>query len=200
MPAGEYVHNQSFRGFPARFHTGETERPYGLDFDFETPEALAAFVAALRRPASGAAPGAAILPAAVAGDPKTETESVRAARLGQARFRNNLMDRWSRRCALTNLPLPELLRASHIKPWCDSTPTERLDTNNGLLLAVHIDALFDRGLITFADDGRLLSSSVLSAGVRAQLGLNGLQINGLNEENRRYLAIHRSDYFQDNTE
>ncbi|MGE7414462.1 HNH endonuclease [Methylobacterium tarhaniae] len=194
-PAGEYVHNQSFRSFPARLHTGATERPYGLDFDFDTPEALAAFVEALRRPAI-TAPTSGPIPAPKVGDPRTETESVRAARLGQTRFRNALMDRWSRRCAVTGLPLPELLRASHIKPWRDSTPAERLDPHNGLLLAVHVDGLFDRGLVTFEDDGRLIASSALDEAVRTQLGLNGLQINGLSTENRRYLVLHRSVYFQ----
>lgn len=60
------------------------------------------------------------------------------------------------RCRLTGTADPTHLRASHIKPWADSTDRERLDGNNGLMLAPHVDHLFDRALISFADNGRLL--------------------------------------------
>jgi putative restriction endonuclease len=41
-----------------------------------------------------------------------------------------------------------------MKPWADcASDAERLDPFNGLLLAVHWDAVFDCGLVTFADDG-----------------------------------------------
>jgi predicted restriction endonuclease len=91
-------------------------------------------------------------------DPKTETEAMRAVRLGQQRFRQDLLNIWDGKCALTQLNIPELLRASHIKPWCDCTSQERLDPSNGLLLAVHIDGLFDRGLIPFDGSGQKLFS------------------------------------------
>lgn len=49
---------------------------------------------------------------------------------------------------------PELLRTSHTKPWADcDTDAELLDVLNGLPLASHLDAAFDRGFITVADDG-----------------------------------------------
>jgi putative restriction endonuclease len=77
-------------------------------------------------------------------DPKTESEAMRAVRLGQQNFRRDLLSFWDGKCALTGLNFPELLRASHIKPWRDCDPRERLDPDNGLLLAVHIDGLFDQ--------------------------------------------------------
>jgi len=62
-----------------------------------------------------------------------------------------LLDLWEGRCAVTGLAVPELLRASHIKPWADcETDAERLDVYNGFLLAPHLDAAFDLGFITVA--------------------------------------------------
>ncbi|MBD3738725.1 MAG: DUF3427 domain-containing protein [Pseudomonas balearica] len=130
-------------------------------------------------------------------DPVTETETVRAARLGQSKFRRELMDRWDRRCAVTDLPLPELLRASHIKPWRHSTPQERLDPDNGLLLAVHLDGLFDRGLVSFDDNGAIVFSPMLSEELKRALGLDVVKpIRNLTAGNRAYLAVHREGYLK----
>ncbi|MFY8062388.1 MAG: HNH endonuclease [Usitatibacteraceae bacterium] len=52
----------------------------------------------------------------------------------------------------SGIDLPELLVASHIKPWRDSSDRERLDSCNGLLLATHIDKAFDRYLLSFKED------------------------------------------------
>lgn len=82
--------------------------------------------------------------------------------VGQDIFRQGLMEFWEGRCAITGLAVPELLRASHIKPWADcATDAERLDVYNGLLLAPHLDALFDQGFITIAADGRVVRSPAL---------------------------------------
>ena len=149
------------RSFPQRFHTGQNVIPYGIDFDFSSTAALRGFIDRLdQSPRQTAETSAATDGMAV--DPKTETEVTRAVRLGQQKFRNDLLDRWGGRCALTGLAIPGLLRASHIKPWCDSEPIERHDPDNGLLLAVHIDGLFDRGFISFDQDGRIVLSSELS--------------------------------------
>ncbi|CAM5798368.1 HNH endonuclease [Rhizobacter fulvus] len=58
-----------------------------------------------------------------------------------------------RNLRLDRSPLPELLIASHIKPWRDSSNVERLDPTNGLLIAVHVDKLFDRHLLSFELQG-----------------------------------------------
>lgn len=134
-------------------------------------------------------------------DPATETESNRATRLGQSKFRQALMDRWDRRCAVTGLPLPELLRASHIKPWRYSSPRERLDPDNGLLLAVHLDGLFDRGLISFDDRGAVIRSPMLSGELVHALGLGELEpLKNLGIRTRAYLAIHRARCFKRNAD
>ena len=93
-----------------------------------------------------------------AGMPRaTEAERLVVQRVGQDVFRAGLIDYWDGRCAITGLAVPELLRASHIKPWANcETDAERLDVFNGLLLAPHLDAAFDAGFITVADDGAVV--------------------------------------------
>jgi putative restriction endonuclease len=54
----------------------------------------------------------------------------------------------------------ELLVASHILPW-GLHEKERLNVRNGLCLSRLHDAAFDRGLITFDDDLRLVISKRL---------------------------------------
>ena len=91
-----------------------------------------------------------------------------------------------------------LLRASHIKPWAEcSTDDERLDVFNGLLLAPHIDALFDVGWISFCDDGHVLVSNRLEALQQAKLGIeSSWGISGLAEEQHGFLAYHRNQVFK----
>lgn len=103
--------------------------------------------------------------------PLTERERLQAARIGQGEFRNALIGVWNGRCPIAGVDHLELLRVSHIKPWAASSDAERLDPFNGLLLCAHIDALFDRGLISFFDDGRMLVSSSLSIENRQRLSL-----------------------------
>lgn len=81
----------------------------------------------------------------------TEREQLAKARIGQGRFRADVAAKWGRGevCALTGVAIPEMLIASHIKPWRDSSNAERLDPMNGLLLAAHADRLFDRHLMSF---------------------------------------------------
>lgn len=81
----------------------------------------------------------------------TQRKVLAQARIGQGRFRADVTRLWGRGevCTLTGIALPELLVASHIKPWRDSNDDERLDPANGLLLAAHADKLFDRHLMSF---------------------------------------------------
>jgi putative restriction endonuclease len=129
----------------------------------------------------------------------TEAERLVVQRVGQEIFRRGLLDLWEGRCAVTGLDVPELLRASHVKPWADcQSDAERLDVYNGLLLAPHLDAAFDRGLVTFEDDGRLRISPRLSDAARAVLGLDRpLLLRGLADEHLPYLSWHRSRVFRD---
>lgn len=128
----------------------------------------------------------------------TEAERLVVQRVGQDLFRSALLDYWQGRCCVTGLAEPSLLRASHIKPWakCESD-NERLDVFNGLLLAPHLDALFDGGWVSFSDQGGLLVSKLLTATARAQLGIDtGWSIQGLKAAHMGYLAHHREHEFR----
>lgn len=128
----------------------------------------------------------------------TEAERLAVQRIGQELFRDRLLDYWEGRCAITGLAVPEILRASHIKPWADcGSDAERLDVFNGLLLAPHLDAVFDRGLITVADDGRVLVSPLLDGTACTILGVGpALQLRSLHLRHRPYLPWHRKRVFQ----
>lgn len=93
----------------------------------------------------------------------TETERLvlANARRGQGSFKEAVR-RLEPACRLTGLSDPRHLIASHMKPWSDSTNSERLDGHNGLLLSPHVDHLFDRGLITFAPAGGIRVSPRLA--------------------------------------
>ena len=128
----------------------------------------------------------------------TEAQRLVVQRVGQDIFRRGLLDYWDGRCPVTGLRVPELLRASHIKPWSDcDTDAERLDIFNGLLLAAHLDAAFDAGFITIAEDGRVLPSTVLPPGDRSALGLDrSMMVHGLHHAHERYLPWHRAKVFR----
>jgi HNH endonuclease len=123
----------------------------------------------------------------------TEAERLVIQRVGQDVFREALLDYWGGRCPLTGITEPALLRASHIRPWAGCTDEQRLDVHNGLLLSALWDAAFDRGLISFADDGSVLASSNLGLKAREVLGLRAApRLLGLRDEHRTNLALHRS--------
>jgi HNH endonuclease len=133
----------------------------------------------------------------VAGLPRTtEAERLVVQRIGQNIFRARLMDYWQGRCPLTGITDPDLLRASHIIPWseCESD-AQRLDVHNGLLLSALWDAAFDKGLVSFDDDGRPVASADLSDAARHGLGLDAApRLQGLREAHKANLAAHRERY------
>jgi hypothetical protein len=78
-------------------------------------------------------------------------------------------------------------------PWADCTDAQRLNVHNGLLLSALWDAAFDRGLISFADDGSVLASTRLSEPARKALDLDHAPpLAGLREAHQANLALHRS--------
>ena len=120
------------------------------------------------------------------------------ARRGQGRFRERIW-RYESGCRLTGIQNPRFLIASHIKPWrvCNSA-RERLDGANGLLLAPHVDFLFDRGLIGFTDEGDVLVSRKL--GTTELNGLGLLQAcekagRPFDQRQTEYLAYHRENVY-----
>lgn len=125
----------------------------------------------------------------------TEAERVVVQRVGQDIFRRGLLEYWDGRCAITGLDVPELLRASHIKPWADcDTDAERLDVFNGLLLAPHLDAVFDAGFITVGEDGVVVVSDALPVSAQSVLGLEkSSKVSGLDHAHEDYLGWHRAN-------
>lgn len=127
--------------------------------------------------------------------PETERESVIKARIGQGIFRKQLLEMWDG-CAVTGVKLPDLLRASHIKPWRNSTNPERINRYNGLLLLPQYDHLFDKGFISFDDEGQLLRSPALDRIPISQLGISATdRLRGLSDKHLAFLHYHRDEMF-----
>ena len=129
--------------------------------------------------------------------PETTREQLVLARRGQGRFRD-AVSRIETHCRITGVNRPEHLIASHCKPWRDCDNSERLDGENGLLLTPSIDHLFDRGFISFEDNGELLVSPVAHEVSLRKMGVPVAQrvnVGGFAEGQRRYLEFHRESVF-----
>lgn len=128
----------------------------------------------------------------------TTKESLAKARVGQGRFRARVLEIWGSQCCVTASTTLDAIRASHIKPWRESSDQERLDPNNGLPLTAMLDTLFDAGLITFALDDSLLVSNLVNADEQTLLGLTKQRLlRSPNEQTADYLAYHRNSVFID---
>ncbi len=125
---------------------------------------------------------------------QTEAERLTIQRVGQDIFRNRLFAYWEGRCPLTGITEPALLRASHIIPWKDCPDdSERLNIYNGLLLSALWDAAFDRGLVTFENDGK--PKIAPSLGDAARSALRWHQPIALTDQHRARLSWHRAERF-----
>lgn len=78
-------------------------------------------------------------------------------RLGQSYFRKMVLRNFGNRCCLTGLDVPQTLRASHIVSWA-SDKANRMNPENGLCLSATYDAAFDKHLISFDNDYRMIVS------------------------------------------
>jgi putative restriction endonuclease len=126
----------------------------------------------------------------------TTVEQLIKSRRGQGTFRLRV-EKVETKCRVTEIQKQCHLIASHIKPWSISDNEERLDGNNGLMLAPHIDHLFDKGFISFSDEGDVLVSPSLEENVIHMWKLNFKNVGFFNVEQRRYLAYHRINVFID---
>jgi putative restriction endonuclease len=121
----------------------------------------------------------------------TEKDALIKARRGQAPFGDRVRTRWQHACAVTGCRQTEVLRASHIKPWKDSTNTERLSYRNGVLLSANLDALFDKYLISFEDSGEMIISDRIAADERTRLGIPCRLRLPLSAEEKDFMEWHR---------
>jgi len=120
---------------------------------------------------------------------KTEIET----RLGQGRYRSQLIDIW-RKCSVTEFDRLDLLISSHIKPWRVSSENERIDPFNGLLLTPNLDKLFDLGYISFRNNGEIIISDLLSSSDLKRLNIsNTMRLYKVVQGCIPYLAYHRDE-------
>lgn len=122
-------------------------------------------------------------------------------RLGQSKFRKGVLKNFGNKCALTEISEQSLLTASHIVPWSHNKDF-RGDISNGICLYIEIDALFDKGFITFTDDLKVVvisDKSRLSVQLKNKLeSLNGKQLQPTKnkELNKEHLEYHRTKIFK----
>ena len=112
-------------------------------------------------------------------DGKERLQTIKT-RIGQRTFRDMVLRLYQNRCSLTGIDLPEVNRASHIIGWAERVET-RMDPRNGLCLSATYDAAFDRKLITFDDDYRL----VLSKTIRDRVPTDILKTHFLSKEGQQ---------------
>lgn len=127
----------------------------------------------------------------------TSTKRETEVRTKQRLFRERLIS-VEKGCRLTGIEDLRFLRASHIKPWADSSQSERVDGENGLLLAPHADLLFDRGWISFSSDGLLLVSHCLPSDVKDRIGLkltSHFRCGTFSQRQLSFLEFHRDAVF-----
>jgi HNH endonuclease len=122
---------------------------------------------------------------------QSQRETLILARRGQGQYRKQLIEMWNC-CSITGGGPTEILRASHIKPWyaCSSNE-ERLDRYNGLLLLPNLDALFDRALITFDEEGRIVVSHRVPKKHWERLGISSKMKVRLLPQHATYFIHHR---------
>lgn len=126
----------------------------------------------------------------------TEVERLVRQRVGQSVYRESLMDYWGGACAVTGIAIPELLRASHAKAWSEcTTDADRLNVFNGFLLVAHLDALFDRHLMTFTGTGEAIFAPSISPEVKLRLGITDeMRLRWISPGHESFLTGHRGRF------
>ena len=119
-------------------------------------------------------------------------------RTNQSFFRQAVLSSYNFKCCLTGINLPELLVASHIIPW-SKDEKNRLNPQNGLCLNNLHDKAFDRGLISFDNDYRLiLSDKIKKQESKYFLDLEGKKMTLPKKflPNIEFLEYHNMEIFQ----
>ncbi|MBK7909060.1 HNH endonuclease [Candidatus Pollutiaquabacter sp.] len=131
---------------------------------------------------------------------ETERKGLITSRVGQGAYRKRIIHRWEYKCAVTGFNKLDVLIASHIVPWKDSTENERLDVHNGILLSPTFDALFDRHLISFSNNGKIILTDKIELQAFNKVGVWGKEvIKNLSIHNHEYLEKHRNLFHQVNS-
>ena len=126
----------------------------------------------------------------------TEKESLVKSRIGQGKFRDDVLE-LHQKCPFTQITNPKLLRAGHLKPWAECDNRERLDPYNGLALTPTFDLLVDRGYLSFENNGDLILSSTLTQNEISQLELPvDFRLEIVTNSQRLYIQYHRTEIFK----
>lgn len=123
--------------------------------------------------------------------PENTGYSMTVYRKTQSKFRSQLLERETG-CQLCNLSISSLLVASHIIPWSIADESQKVDINNGLLLCISHDALFDKGFISFDGNGQIIISKDLPHSEFNRLQINEQMNIKLLPEQEQYMRFHRS--------
>jgi len=121
---------------------------------------------------------------------ETERKGLVTTRVGQGKYRRDLIQKFEGKCAVTKTNIIEILIASHIVPWRESNDKERTDKDNGILLSPLYDALFDKHLISFQEDGKILISKSITDKRLLSLIDKNASID-ISEGMKKYLQRHR---------
>jgi len=134
-----------------------------------------------------------------------EIDTIIKQRVNQTAFRSMILSNYEERCAITGINIPDLLVASHIIPWAESTSNQKLNPENGICLSALYDKAFDRGLITISPDNYTicLSSALREYETQNYFSKHFGHIAGQklimpieHRPNRDYLAYHRDKIFK----
>lgn len=123
------------------------------------------------------------------------------ARVNQSFFRATVLASYDYKCCLTGIKTSPLLVASHIIPWSKNIEN-RLNPQNGLCLNNLHDKAFDKGLISFDREFKLILSKNItkekSDGIKSYfLDLKGKKIDLPKKflPNQEFLNYHRNNIF-----
>jgi len=123
-------------------------------------------------------------------------QQIALARIGQGSFREAVLAR-GHACRLTGINDSQHLVASHIKPWRVCADGQHHDGANGLMLAPHIDHLFDGGWISFTDEGSLLCAKNLDIALLHAWHIDPeIRTAPFEDDQIYYLNYHRLHVFE----
>lgn len=97
-----------------------------------------------------------------------EREAIVKTRENQSFFRKNILSAYSYKCCITGISVPDLLIASHIRPWAEDVKN-RLNPRNGLCLNALHDKAFDKGRISIPHDYNLFVSRKLKGSMPVEI-------------------------------
>lgn len=194
-----WYHSSNMRLFPQRINKGKNPIGYGIPFGFESEAGFKIFLRLLKSGVVNSDDPFADIEAAeseLSSVSETTRDALIKSRIGQGPYREKLIKYWGS-CAVTSCKSVELLIASHAKPWIKSNNDERLDPFNGLLLTPNLDKAFDKGFITFKDDGYIKISPHLPILSHEALGINeSMRLSRTEAKHLPFLQWHRNYIFK----